>query len=196
MNGVTKETLREKYLGLRKCYADQHGSWASKAITRAVRQLPAFRRAQTVMMYVPFRHEVDTWGLMRAVKSTGRTLVLPKTVPEDRRLILAGVTDPNEQLAVGNYGIMEPVLASVSTLNITEVDLVLVPGLVFDVRGYRVGYGGGYYDRLIAEASRQKTRFMGLAYDLQVTSLVPTSRYDQCLDGIVTERRVIFVGNS
>jgi 5-formyltetrahydrofolate cyclo-ligase len=145
------------------------------------------------MMYAPFRDEVDVWPLMRITRSRGKRLILPATVPADHSMILCEVTDPDNQLAVGNYGIMEPIIGRVEEIDVEELELVLVPGLVFDEQAYRVGYGGGYYDRLISRAGRDKTLFVGIAYDFQIVAAVPNGNFDRPLDGLVSERRVLFV---
>jgi 5-formyltetrahydrofolate cyclo-ligase len=191
----TKAKLRKRYQQLRNDFYQCRGEEASSFIASTVTHLPEFKRADVVMAYVPFRAEVDTWRLMGIAQALGKRLVLPRTVPSTKELLLCEVVEVHSELEEGSYGIPEPVLDRVRQVPVVELDLVFVPGLVFDSSGFRVGYGGGYYDRLLGRADRSQTAFYGLAFELQFHASVPRGEHDQGLDGIVTEERVVVIDN-
>jgi len=150
-----------------------------------------------LLAYVSFRREVDTWEIMFAALGEGRTLALPRVEPGGR-LSLRAVRDPLHELVPGAFGIPEPAPSS-PLLEPEAVDLVLVPGVAFDRRGYRLGYGGGYYDRLLADmrspavTARRSSPAVaaGLAYDFQIVDELPVGPHDQRVDLVLTERGVL-----
>lgn len=166
----------------------------SEAACRHAAGLMEQRAAGSMLVYVPFRSELDTWPLIRWAWNSGVSVAVPRSCKEDRFLELYMVTDPDD-LQKGAYGIMEPDPERVEPCD--EVpDVIWVPGLAFDRRGGRLGYGGGYYDRLQERfaAGRQtepKPLWIGLGYELQIMEQVPADRHDLRLDGLVTESGII-----
>ncbi len=157
-------------------------------LTRRLATLPGFEAAGTILLYVSaFSEEIATGPALRQVLSLGKRLVCPRVDRPARRLRLYRVDDPEFDLVRGSMGIPEPSrrLAAVAP---EEIDWALVPGLAFDDRGFRLGRGGGYYDRLLPTLRPDAPRW-ALAYDCQWVESLPTEPHDQPLDGIVSPGR-------
>lgn len=153
---------------------------------------PVWGASRVVLGYVSFRHEVETFPLLAEVLARGRELVLPRVDRASRSLDLLRVKDLGADLRPGYQGILEPDPARCSPADPHFIDLVLVPGVVFDRRGFRLGYGGGYYDRLLASLPRAVR--VGLAFSLQVVEELPVLPHDVPVDILVTEEGVLELG--
>jgi 5-formyltetrahydrofolate cyclo-ligase len=154
--------------------------------------LPGLDGAATVLLYAPaFPEEIDTRPLLLAALATGKRLVLPRVDRRAQRLRLYRIDDPDRDLAPGTLGIPEP-WPDRPELAPAEVDWVLVPGLAFDARGYRLGRGAGHYDRLLPTLRPDAPRW-ALALTLQLVAALPTEPHDQPLDGLLTpDQCVVF----
>ena len=152
-----------------------------------------FRCATGILLYCAcFPEEIDTRPLVRSCKSTGRRLYLPRTVREGSRLKISLVDDPDTQLAPGYCHIPEP-RADLPEADLAEVDLIIVPGLAFDPTGFRLGRGGGYYDRLLSHVATSVFT-VGLAYEMQIVPEIPRGENDRPVRTVMTEQRIIRVG--
>ena len=153
------------------------------------RRLLARTGAGTVMVYVSFRSEVETAGLIAGLRRTHR-VAAPRVEAAGcmEALLLDG-----QPLVRSRLGILEPP-ATAAVVEPASIDAVLVPGLAFDPSGYRLGYGGGYYDRFLARYAGALR--IGLAFEAQIVDSVRPHAGDQQLDHVVTERRVIDAGST
>ena len=184
-----KRVLRERILALRDaCPAAQRAA-AAQAIAGRILALPSFAAARTVLMTLPFRSEWDTLPLVHAALAAGKTMVLPRVVAGARMLALHAIRDPVADVVAGHWGIREPG-AQCPAVAPDAIDWVLVPGVAFDATGARLGYGGGYYDRLLPLVARGAPRIAG-AFALQVVDSVPAGPHDLTVDAIVTEAKTI-----
>ena len=184
--------LRAKILAARDGLPPEERQRKSRAITEHLLALPEFAGARTVFAYVSFRSEVETLPLIAHCLSRGVKVSVPLTLVQERRLLPYAITDPSRDLAPGYCGIPEP-LETLPPVDPASIEVVVMPGSVFDARGGRLGYGGGYYDRFLQNAAPQALR-IGLAYDLQVVEAVPLKSHDQQLDYLITESRTIHLG--
>ncbi|HHY92642.1 MAG TPA: 5-formyltetrahydrofolate cyclo-ligase [Firmicutes bacterium] len=158
----------------------------SHLITERLLHWPAFQTAQVVLLYAGVGSEVATDELTRRALAQGKKVLMPRCLPATRELLLVPITAWDE-LEPGFYGLLEPPLP---TKPVPErPDLVVVPGVAFDPAGYRIGYGGGYYDRLLAHLGRVIT--VGLAFEVQVLPALPHASHDVPLAFIATEERLI-----
>ncbi|WP_248928745.1 5-formyltetrahydrofolate cyclo-ligase [Paenibacillus hamazuiensis] len=149
------------------------------------------KRPPTLFTYMPHKTEADVTPVMEECWSRGYRVVIPKSFPEHRQMRLHEIRS-YEDIASGAYGIREP-MESLPTLHeIDEVDVILVPGLAFDLKFGRLGYGGGYYDRFIqryVRANRPKPYLIAGAFDLQIIPEVPLGLFDFRVHHLVTETR-------
>lgn len=156
----------------------------SRRITDTLIALPEYRRASVVLAYMSMGAEFETAAFVRRVLADGKTLVLPRVNREAKRLNLFVVGDLDRDLAPGVWEIREPVPDRCAAAVERDIEFALVPGLAFDERGGRLGYGGGFYDRLLT--GLQAVRVTA-AFSVQVVEAVPMSEHDQYVDLIVTE---------
>jgi len=194
--------LREEKRALRRAMAEQR-----EALTPDLREhmaeqaaeflldLPEVRQARTIAGFVSTRSEVDTQGLLDQLRRRGHDVVLPRVSTEliPPRLRFHRVENKSD-LVFGIFGLLEPGPECPEVVA-QDVDVFLVPGLAFDKRGARVGYGGGYYDELAAyvraHPDATTALFVGLAFDFQLLETCPTGEWDVPLDCIVTDERVV-----
>ncbi|NLF68021.1 MAG: 5-formyltetrahydrofolate cyclo-ligase [Candidatus Anammoximicrobium sp.] len=181
-----KRQLRQQALAAREAQADKDG--LSRRIMDRLLELPAYQQARTVMLYIGVRDEVRTQDDVPRILASGRGLVVPFC--QRHELGLFRLSDLNE-LEPSGFGLLEP-LPSVRTqadrlASVQDLDVIAVPGLAFDRRGARLGYGKAYYDRLLAQV-RPDTVLVGLAFECQMFPQVPTGRRDVFLDLVITER--------
>lgn len=186
--GFGKRALRNEVLTRRLMLSREANAEYSRRITEHVVAMKAFIESSTVMAYWPFRNEVDTSLIIRAALASGKRVVLPRTIKLERRLAPHVVSDLDRDLRPGAYGIMEP-LPELPEASPEEIGLVIVPGLVFDRAGNRIGYGGGYYDRFLPQLSRAAK--VAVAFSLQLVPRVPFDERDRPVDYVVTEDGVI-----
>jgi 5-formyltetrahydrofolate cyclo-ligase len=156
-------------------------------------EVPEIQGARTVSTYLHTGSEVRTGKIVDWLLSKDKRVVVPLSDKLNKRLLFSELRDPEKELAQGTYGILEPKLEFRRPVPLEQVDVILVPGVAWDRRGYRIGYGAGYYDRSINSLVTSVFK-IGLAYEFQLVVRIPTSRYDRRVDEIVTELRVIDTG--
>lgn len=151
--------------------------------------LKEFKEAKTVMFYVSKGKEVPTEDLIRRSIRMGKRVLVPLTDLENERIIPCEVKDPDGELEFGAFGVKEPRKGFRRPVDPGDIDLVIVPGVAFDRRGHRLGYGKGFYDRFLAEA--KKADSVGLAYRFQVLREVPVEKHDVSVGKVVTEDGIL-----
>lgn len=182
---MDKQALRRQMIAARKALTPVERAERSRRAQAALIGSHWFQKADTVMLYLPFRGEVETGMLAGAARAAGKRLVLPRVQKEPRRLWLH--LWEGEPVA-GAYGILEP-SAEWPLVEPGEIGLAVVPGVAFDPAGNRLGYGGGYYDRTLPLLTRAAT--VALAYAFQVVEALPAEAHDIPLDGIASDRGLI-----
>lgn len=186
--GARKAALRERMLAERAALSHATRQAASTAIARHLRSVAELAAAHTVLAYAAVGSEVDLDGYLRSMLADGRTLCLPWV--EGDRLGAARVDDLDRDLAPGWRGVREPRAQRRRGVEPTAIDAVVAPGLAFDRWGHRLGYGGGHFDRLLAQVGRG-TVVVGAAFDVQLVDAVPTEAHDVAVDAVVTESGII-----
>lgn len=176
-----KAIIRRRALAARNALTGELHANASAAIAERVLALPEVATAHTVLGYASTRSEVATDGLLSALRARGVTILLPKVTALGALAAIPFTGDAS--LVPGFAGIREPVGEPVPA---SAADVVLVPGIAFDARGGRIGYGGGFYDRLLDELTAP---LVGLAFDVQVVDEVPAEPHDRGMTVVVTETR-------
>ncbi|WP_162523532.1 5-formyltetrahydrofolate cyclo-ligase [Calorimonas adulescens] len=184
---MNKKELRSYVLSLREGLTEDEIKSKSLIIADRLLSLSFYFKAAVIMAYMDYKKEVRTLTVIERAMKDGKRVVLPLTKPDTHELILVEVRDLNRDIATGFKGIKEPVYENKRIVAPGDVDLILVPGVVFDERGYRIGYGGGYYDRFLNKTCATK---IGLAFELQIHP-VPEDVHDVRVDYVVTEKRTI-----
>jgi len=189
--GNKKKELRKKILALRDSLPLEERHKKSRSIHSRLFSLPEFVAAKTVAFFVSFRSEVSTGTMIKEALSLGKAVAVPLTDLTAKRVTLSRITDYETDLAPGTWGILEPKPDRLRPIPLKEIDLIITPGAVFDVKGNRIGYGGGFYDGLLKEAG-STTSSVSLAFEVQLVEDVPVEgAHDVPVDCIVTEERVI-----
>lgn len=161
----------------------------SRAIVARLLALPDFQRARTVLAYAGFGSEIDTRLLLAAALESGKRLLLPRVNRRAGVLDVHVVTDLARDLGAGGWGIPEPQPETCPGCGAEEADWILVPGVAFDRRGGRIGYGRGYYDKLLGSVRRAGNGAPALAaaFDAQVVDEIPMGDHDVPVDRVLTE---------
>lgn len=184
-----KKELRKKYLAIRAAIPTSLHETKSKAIFENLKNTEAYKTSETFMIFLDFRGEVATRPIIQELLDLGKTVALPVVDFNTKELILVKI-DSLENLIKSKYGIYEPIVTDDVIMNPNDFDLMLAPGAVFDSRGYRIGYGGGFYDKLLCKLTGS-TKVIGLAFSEQMRDEVPHESFDQPLDGIITDEEII-----
>lgn len=181
-----KKELRTKYQSLRKSMAEEERRTLSAEICGHILGSRLYQEADIIYIYYPLGSEVSLTSVAEDAILTGKTLAFPKVYGDDMAFY---VVDNLDMLQEGAYHIMEPVGGMIAE---TKQGLILVPGMVFDMDGNRIGYGKGYYDRYLAEHPGLVT--MGCAYELQVMESFLADSRDERMDYLVTELGIRKIG--
>jgi 5-formyltetrahydrofolate cyclo-ligase len=182
-----KKSIRKEILGRRDSLSREEKAEKDAAIRERFLSLPEFRDAKAILFFASFRSEVDTFHLIGRALKEGKRALLPKV--EGDRLEIHEIFGLDE-LERGFMGIPEPT-AGARKADINAADLVIMPGAAFDLSGGRLGYGKGYYDRMLA-GLKKPVPLVALAYELQVVEgTLPSEPHDIRVNRIVSEKRVI-----
>jgi 5-formyltetrahydrofolate cyclo-ligase len=184
MSVVAAKAYLRSVLGTsRKHLSAAYGVSVSGLVQKRLIESSAYQYARSIVLYAPKDHEIETKAIFADAVATGRVVLFPR-ISRDQ-LSLVRVDDPAE-LQPGAFGVLEPTGAEIVPVADVRQGLICVPGLAFSPSGQRLGRGGGYYDRLLAQAGSQ-SRSAGLAYSFQVLDQIPQSPGDRRLDLIFTE---------
>ena len=187
---VEKENLRRYILRLRARQSIGEVEQKSQDTTDQVLHLHEYVRARGIACYVNKDTEVDTRVLIRTALDQGKRVLVPVVKKGDVELFFSEIKDLGKELAPGTFGILEPKQEFVRPVSLDEVDVIFVPGIVWDREGYRLGWGRGYFDRAIKKLP-QHVRSAGLAFNLQLINRVARDQFDVQVDMAVIESRVI-----
>lgn len=183
---AAKAALRLQILARRDGLAPALRDTLSARITRRLLALDSYRAARSVLAYMSIGSEFATRAFVEHTLAQGKTLLLPRVVRGSPLLSLHVVNDLARDLQPGVWGIPQPRPECTEVTQPFDFEWILVPGLAFTPEGARLGYGAGYYDRLIAACS-QKPRLVAAAFTAQIVDTMPCTAYDQKVDWIVTE---------
>lgn len=184
-----KLALRQAVVTARDALAPAWRAQASTAIAARIAGLDSYASARVVLLTLPCRSEWDATLVAACALGNGKVVAVPRVDPSARMLRAFRIDDLVRDVEAGYAGIPEP-RASCGQIALDAIDWVLVPGLAFDPMGRRLGYGGGYYDRLLPFVRPGAPRVAG-AFDMQVVERVPTAPHDIDVDCIVTEQRTL-----
>ncbi|RCX10520.1 5-formyltetrahydrofolate cyclo-ligase [Anaerobacterium chartisolvens] len=188
----SKEHIRKTALKLRQSLTREQVSLKSEAILNRLAGLEEYKKSSLVMLYADFRNEVATGDMIRMCIEDGKRTILPYIVRTDEggRAMYASQIASLEELCPGAYGIYEPKESARIAVSPLSLDMVIVPGVAFDERRNRLGYGAGFYDCFLAQ-TRGGCCKAALAFEVQIFPSIPKGVHDVCMDMVVTEDRVI-----
>lgn len=176
---MDKKELRKKYTKVRADVEDKEGK--DRLIRENLRELDIYKKAKSVFVFISYKSEVDTRGIIEDILADGKKLLVPLVKGKEMIAVeVKGIDD----LEPNKMGILEPKSGD----EVTDVDLTITPGLAFDKNGYRLGYGGGYYDKFFAKVD---TIRMGIGYSDQYVESLVHEDYDKALEYLLTEEGLI-----
>lgn len=178
-----KSELRQKYRSLRQAMPQEIKEQKDDAIALQVRRLWQYQRNNVLLIYVSTSIEVDTHRIIRRAIADGKRVAVPRCVPDTRNMEFYYI-DSIEELSPGMFGVLEPSTNPDRLYKECEGGLCIVPAFSYDWRGYRLGYGKGYYDRFL---SRFEGNMVGICYSDCVQRSLPHGRYDRPVELLVTE---------
>jgi 5-formyltetrahydrofolate cyclo-ligase len=181
----SKARLRRETLAVLEALPPATRGAASLQACARFRQQKAWLSSKSVMLFAPLPDELDIWPLVEVALASGKTVALPRYSKSSRHYTAAVVRDLGDDLCIGHFGVREP-SAACEEIPLNRLDLVLVPGVAFDLHGRRVGRGKGHYDRLLADVRGVKC---GVAFDEQLVDEVPVGPQDVPLNCILTPTR-------
>jgi len=190
---LNRSEVRKGVLRARMSLAPAFVEEKSRIIIDKIISLDPYVRARSLMVYVDFRNEVQTAGLVLHALAAGKRVSVPITDVVGKKLTPSSLLSYPGDLAPGSWGILEPRPECVRPVEPGDLDLVVVPGVAFDPGGNRLGYGGGFYDRFLPR-TRPGTVYLAPAFEVQLVEDVFPGPHDVPVHIIVTEERTITVG--
>ncbi|MBR2461061.1 MAG: 5-formyltetrahydrofolate cyclo-ligase [Clostridia bacterium] len=187
---IRKSELRAEYLAKKRDIPPERRAELDAVICRKIMSTASFRFANTVLAYSALPTEVDIRQLIEAALSQGKRVALPRCIP-DTPLMNFHLVQDLSALCKGSFSIMEPSPElPVWTPQADDRAICIIPGVLFDTAGYRIGYGRGFYDRYLSDKSVQR---IGVIYDGFILESLPHGKYDLKADFIVSDKRLLTV---
>ncbi|MCS7164137.1 MAG: 5-formyltetrahydrofolate cyclo-ligase [Thermodesulfovibrio sp.] len=180
---MNKGEIRKKMLEVRNNIQREIKNQKDERIARAFINLISENKIQSVLLYASFGSEVDTWRIFHFCSKNSIKTAFPKV--SANKLEVCWVNDIKE-LSPGYRSILEP--KSCNKASLEDIEVIIVPGVAFDKKCFRLGYGGGFYDRLLLF---KKGLAIGLSYEEQILDEIPKESHDKKLDLIITDERMI-----
>ena len=188
---LAKAALRRDMSARRAALTPEAVAAAGRSAAKRVLALPAYGRAREILAYMAVRNELDAGLIASQALADGKRLLLPRCRDGAPGLVDLGCVRCLSEAAPGSYGIPEPPREACLPPEAFSPDLILVPGLAFDRRGARLGFGGGYYDRLLALPMAQNAFIVGLGYDFQLVAALPAEPWDKPVNAVVSDRQTL-----
>ena len=178
-----KTELRQKYRSLRQSMPQEIKEQKDAAIATQVRRLWQYQRNNILLIYVSTSIEVDTFRIIRQALEDGKRVAVPRCVPDTRNMEFYYI-DSIDELDPGMFGVLEPAANPERLYKESDGGLCIVPAFSYDWRGFRLGYGKGYYDRFL---SKFEGNIVGICYSECVQRSLPHGRFDRPVELLVTE---------
>lgn len=183
---MPKRKLRRIMLERRRGLTAEERASAGHAIQQAFMAMPAFSDARIIALYSPIHGEVDTGEVMKAALMNGKVVLFPVVCGEHLRFVR--ICDPSD-LRRGAFGIGEPLVTG-EAYAADDAELIVIPGVAFDLAGRRIGYGKGYFDRALHHLEGSG-RLVGFCYDFQLVDEIEAEPHDVAVDVVITEKRFL-----
>ncbi|MBN2127634.1 MAG: 5-formyltetrahydrofolate cyclo-ligase [Candidatus Diapherotrites archaeon] len=180
-----KQKLRNEFIEKRKSIPAKKRKQKSKLIAEKLFSLPEFLNAKKIMVYHSFKEEVETDLIIQKAHETGKEVFVPDIHDAENCLMNCVKIEKETELEMDCFGICKP--KKQELIHPKELDLVIVPGIAFDLNGNRLGWGKGYFDRFLKKC--KKCIFIGLAFEEQITEKIPADEMDVKINIIITEKQ-------
>ena len=187
---MNKKQLRERLIEQRSLLSQQQVRDGSQGATELIRSLGEWRNACEVLIYWPIRGEVDVRPLAMELWQRNCRVLMPRCRPDAYGEMDIACAACEDELVPGAFSIMEPDTERCPPVATCTPDLAIIPAVCFDRRGYRLGYGGGYYDRLLATDDMKDTLKIGLGYGFQLVDQLPVQPWDMPVDIVCTDEEL------
>jgi 5-formyltetrahydrofolate cyclo-ligase len=186
-----KAEIRKSTLGRRDALSKKTRAQKSKAILGRLSEFANFLEAKIVLFYLSHKSEVDTRPMIRRAFQLEKIVALPMIDQEKGEIVPYKISDLKTDTQPGYRGIPEPIPQRCKQIPVQHINLAIIPGIAFDERGGRIGYGTGFYDRFIPELD-VTTRKVALSFECQIVQQIPMEPHDRYTDIIITEDRIIY----
>jgi len=184
---VEKKQLRKYIQNKRDNLALGLRKKKSKEIALKFLKTTDYLNSKNIFIFYPFRSEIDTTIIIKKALKESKNIILPRV--EGTLLNLYFVNDVHTQLQEGSYKIIEPIPSSCTKAHVSDINLAIVPGVAFDRNLNRLGYGGGFYDKILRNLP-QSIKKIALSFDIQIVPNIPVLDYDIKIDIIITESKI------
>lgn len=187
MNKEEKKILRNKILIIRNSLDKEVKEAMDDEIYNKLIMSDLYIKAKNIFIYLSFGSEIQTNNIITKALRDGKEVYIPKVYKKNKLMKAVRLKSFND-LKENSMGILEPIDDS-NYIDKRQIDLILVPGVVFDLNGNRIGYGGGYYDRYLQDIKEIRNKVV-LAYDLQIVDSINPDIHDIAFDYIITNTRL------
>ena len=187
MNKEEKKDLRNIILNKRNSIDNNTKEEMDREIFNRLINLDLYKEGKNIFIYLSFGSEIDTNPIIDRALEDGKEVYIPKVYKSNKEMKAIRLNS-FEDLEENSMGILEPKDDS-NFIDKENIDLIIVPGAVFDLEGNRIGYGGGYYDRFLSNIKDKRNK-VALAYDLQIVENIEAEEHDIKVDYIITNSRI------
>jgi 5-formyltetrahydrofolate cyclo-ligase len=181
-----KSVIREEMIRVRGRLSDFERIEKSRQIARRLFELEVFRKSKAIFFFLSLPEEVQTEDMIREAFRLNKEVFVPLVNKEEGRLQVVRIPHLEIEFVRGEYGVQEPASQWREISSPDQLDLVVAPGLAFDTSGGRIGYGGGYYDRLLRQVPAEAVQ-IGVGFDFQVLDSIPRMGFDVPVQFVITE---------
>lgn len=181
-NSEIKKNLRKKIRKIRESLSFEEKESLSDIIIRKFLEDDVLKNSKTIMSYMAFKNEIETNKLHKYLLELGKTILLPKMIGDN--IIPIKIS---ESFSYGEFGVLEPI----GDEFLENIDLIIVPGVVFNKIGDRIGFGKGFYDRFLSCEKYKISHKISLAYDFQIDNSFSGEKFDMKIDKLITEKEIL-----
>ncbi len=186
-----KSEIRRSTVARRDALSKKQRAEKSAAIMSRLFEFANFLESKIVLFYLSHKSEVDTEPMIHKALALQKIIALPLIDGEKREIIPLKIDNLDRDTQPGYRGIREPISQRCKQIPVQQVNLAIIPGIAFDERGGRIGYGTGFYDRFIPNLDIT-TRKVALAFECQIVPQIPMEPHDRYTDIIITEKRIVY----
>jgi len=187
---MKKEEIRRKILKKRLSLSPEDIRGKSQQVFLHLAETVEYKNSQNIMFYVATRSEVQTEEMIKTSIKMGKNIFVPIILTECTNLAPSKIFDFDNELEKGKKGILEPKREYYRLFPPEDIDLIIIPGVAFDLSGNRIGRGFGYYDNFLRKVC-SSAKIIALAFEMQIVKKIPNDKNDIPVDKIITEKRIV-----